>query len=324
MIQTGIAVPRMIHGAGVSLPGWLESLLHGAPIHEETIAGAGIFARSRRVGGFRLIEVVLGGAAHEDPRRFESRTRGAYEYLARSVASHARFMPVRFWNFIPQIHAPQGRGLTRYMVFNCGRYDAFRSWFGDEPRDLNLLPTATGVGYDGDDLRIACLSTDWSARPIENPRQQRAYCYSKIYGPKPPCFSRATVLDHPDVPSQSMILVGGTASVVGETSKHADSLDKQISETLENMAWLVAAAQGRSRSERDAVLANQSRYLAHYRQLVIYLPNPGDAQTVWWRVREACPAVHRIEIYRADLCRPELRVEIEGLADASCNAAVTG
>ena len=52
--------------------------------------------------------------------------------------------PVRFWNYIPDIHCPcgrtpDGRPLDRYMVFNAGRYAACADWFGGDQAFDRLL-----------------------------------------------------------------------------------------------------------------------------------------------------------------------------------------
>ena len=87
-------------------------------------------------------------------------------------------------------------GLDRYMVFNAGRYDAYARWYGT-PRAFNHAPaTASAVGVQGADLSIFCLAAQTPGTPIENPRQTPSWRYSTRYGPKPPCFARATVVSY--------------------------------------------------------------------------------------------------------------------------------
>ena len=75
------------------------------------------------------------------------------------------------------------------------------------------------------------------ASPLENPRQVPAYRYSRRYGLRPPCFARATKFE-------STLFIGGTASIIGEDSRHAAAIVAQTEETLSNLRALIAAATG--------------------------------------------------------------------------------
>src|SRR5439155_23835599 len=100
---------------------------------------------------------------------------------------------------------------------------------------------------------------------VNNPRQVAPYHYSQRFGPLPPCFARATRLAHPP----GLLLVGGTASVRGEDSVHADDLGNQMGESLLNLAALIGAATGQRK------LAPQ--HLGPLRELRVYYPNADDA-----------------------------------------------
>ena len=125
-------------------------------------------------------------------------------------------------------------GLDRYMVFNAGRHDAYSDQRG-------ALGTASAVGIKGSDLSIHCLALEEPGTPVENPRQTPAWQYSARYGPLPPCFSRATIVD---LAGRRTLLIGGTASVVGEDSRHAGQFDAQVEETLLNLEALIRTADG--------------------------------------------------------------------------------
>ena len=125
-------------------------------------------------------------------------------------------------------------GLDRYMVFNAGRHDAYSDQCG-------ALGTASAVGIKGSDLSIHCLALEEPGTPVENPRQTPAWQYSARYGPLPPCFSRATIVD---LAGRRTLLIGGTASVVGEDSRHAGEFDAQVEETLLNLEALIRTADG--------------------------------------------------------------------------------
>ena len=83
------------------------------------------------------------------------------------------------------------------MVFNAGRFEALSDWFGGPGRLPDSLPAASAVGHDGDDFAVHCLLLSRPGVAVENPRQVPAFRYSARYGPRPPCFARATVVPDP-------------------------------------------------------------------------------------------------------------------------------
>jgi len=212
-------------------------------------------------------------------------------------------VPIRFWNFVPGPGEPMGGGLDRYMVFNAGRFDGYAQWLCASDLFGRLLPTASAVGVISDDLVIYCLASDARGTPVENPRQKPAYKYSQRYGPMPPCFSRATIAD---VNGRRRLLVGGTASIVGEDSAHVDDVAAQLDETLRNLDALIDAATGRNEAG-DA--------LTRLLDLRVYIARPEDAGTIRNVLALRCPRAERIELAIARMCRPELLVEIEGVAE---------
>src|SRR5204863_3797675 len=163
--------------------------------------------------------------------------------------------------------APLGPGLSRYMVFNAGRFAALRG-AGAAPgtgEDV-LLPTATGVGHHQRDLLVCCLALASPGKPVENPRQVPAYRYSARYGPLPPCFARAMEVVLPSGVRRTgrtpSLLIGGTASVVGEDSLHAGDLGLQFEETCANLRSLIAAWRG----------PLGDRWAEHCREIRIFAP----------------------------------------------------
>jgi enamine deaminase RidA (YjgF/YER057c/UK114 family) len=209
---------------------------------------------------------------------------------------------VRLWNHIPSIHQRMDARRDRYMVFNAGRFKAFSNWYGGIRAFDRKVATASGVGHDGTDLVVHCLASRAGGTAVDNPRQIAPHRYSTRYGPLPPCFARGTLLS-----DAGLILVGGTASIRGEDSLHVDSLTPQMRETLTNLAAVVASANG-------AELGDERVWLARYRDLRVYHPKAEDRPAIEKLLREAFPASCRIELRKAELCRAELLVEIEGVA----------
>jgi chorismate lyase/3-hydroxybenzoate synthase len=283
------------HGA----PKWLLDLLCRDGVGEITEVAAGV--RIRESKSLALLTVRYDGAASLDPPAFEECTRETYASIARTLQNRGPCHPVRFWNYIPDIHRPSGQGLDRYMCFNAGRFAACSEWLGGPGAFDRLLATGSGVGHSGPDLVIHALASSTPGTAVENPRQTPAYRYSRRFGPRPPCFARATILRQPG--QAPLVLVGGTASIRGEESVHVNDLREQTKETFENLASLVRSAAGHDRAG-----------LAAFRELRVYHFLESDLGVISELVERAFPSLARVEYLRADLCRPELAVEIEGVA----------
>jgi chorismate lyase/3-hydroxybenzoate synthase len=191
------------------------------------------------------------------------------------------------------------------MCFNAGRFAACSDWLGGPDTFDRLLATGSGVGHSGTDLVIHALAAAVPGTAVENPRQIPAYKYSRRFGPRPPCFARATVLREPGGDHPPLLLVGGTASIRGEESVHVGDLRGQTLETFENLAALVRSASG---DDADPGLGA-------FTDLRVYHFRDADRDAIAELVSQAFPALDRVEYARADLCRPELAVEIEGVAE---------
>jgi enamine deaminase RidA (YjgF/YER057c/UK114 family) len=269
-------------------------------------------ARARKCDAIGSVDVVVAdplavltasvpGARAMPPDRLRARVADAYIAIGHVLTMRER-VPIRFWNFVPDPGEPMGDGLDRYMVFNAGRFEGYAQWLCASNEFGRLLPTASAIGVIGDDLVVCCLASDARGTPVENPRQKPAYKYSKRYGPMPPCFSRATVAC---VNGQRRLLVGGTASIVGEDSMHEGDVHAQLAETLRNLEALIDAAADQPRSESA---------LNRLLDLRVYVARPEDAPSIRAVLDVRCPRAERIELAVARVCRPELLVEIEGVA----------
>lgn len=212
---------------------------------------------------------------------------------------HATEQPhlARMWSLVPGIHDTIGRNLDRYRVFNLGRFDAFCRWFGGAKSLAGSLPAATCVGHQGNDLVIHALGMRSRGEPVENPRQVPAIEYSNVYGPRPPCFARA-MLVHPR--ESRRLLVSGTSSVRGEESVYAGSLAPQFDVTIENIDLLAQSVRGEHRFDRSGVETAR-----------VYCARAADLPWLMEHVSAVLPRRASIEYLVADICRPELLVEIE-------------
>jgi hypothetical protein len=257
---------------------------------------------------FALTTVRIGDAIAMGAAELEAQVAEAYASLAATLRESPAGRPVRLWNHIPAINARMDDRRDRYMVFNAGRYRAFEEWYGGTGAFDRDVATASGVGHDGRDLVVHCLSSRAPGLAVDNPRQIAPHRYSDRYGPLPPCFARATVLR-----DRGLILVGGTASIRGEESVHSASLPLQLRETLTNLASVVGAGHAAPGASTGGT-RDEARWLGLYREVRVYYPRAEHATVLHRAVREVVAPACRVEMMRADLCRMELLVEIEGVA----------
>jgi len=200
--------------------------------------------------------------------------------------------------------------MNQYEVFNAGRFAAYSKWYGTLDFGKQLA-TSTAVDPRSDDLVVHVLAAKQPGQLIENPRQKSAYHYSRCYGPMPPSFSRATFLKNIVDPAQDLMLVAGTASVVGEVTQHVGDLQGQIKETCTNLSHLL------SLMNRDDEGHDVNGSLMQFRELRIYYCRESDADAVTRAFTEAFSSVDHIELMGADLCRADLLVEVEAMATRS-------
>ena len=138
---------------------------------------------------------------------------------------------------------------------------------------------------------------------IENPRQVSAYHYPAQYGLRSPTFSRASLAT---LPQQELLLISGTASIVGHETLHQGDVRNQVFETLRNVQALLDQANLRSQAD--------SGYHLHDLNLRVYVRHEKDAALIQALVEESIGSGLQAIYLNADICRKELDVEIEGIA----------
>jgi hypothetical protein len=277
---------------------------------------AGATGVALETGDYSLVSICVAGARDLPSEEFEQRTADAYLAIQETLAAGAAPNPVRVWNHLPDIHAPGSGGIDRYMAFNAGRFHAYSQWLGGAGAFDRTIPSASAVGHDGPDMVIHALGCREPGIAVANPRQIAPYRYSKRFGPLPPCFARATVLAA-DASQVRKILVGGTASIRGEESIYLDDITRQTSETFHNLAHLMRAAIAPTANGKSEMTDSEARrWLVHFRNLRVYYLREMDRAFIELRVAGEFSRDCRVEYVRADLCRAELLVEIEGLAEA--------
>lgn len=219
-------------------------------------------------------------------------------YLRLDHLMRARGYPywLRAWNYLAAITQGEGEA-ERYRRFNAGRYSAVGLSSGIEQN----LPAASALGSDSGGFVLSCLAGKRPGAQIENPRQLSASLYPPRYGLRSPLFARAALVPNG---TGAQLLVSGTASIVGHESLHLGDPERQLEETARNFEALVEAAM---RADVGRPPASRARL----ESLKVYLRNPDDYARLLPRVRRLFDMDQPL-VLRADICRRELLVEIEG------------
>jgi enamine deaminase RidA (YjgF/YER057c/UK114 family) len=222
---------------------------------------------------------------------------------------------VRTWWYLGGI-TEAANGTQRYMEMNRARAEAFaRLHFGNSHMAVTPqgagYPASTGIGMKpGAGLSLATLALqtrrqDVRLLPLENPLQTPAYDYAARYSPQSPKFSRAMALVLPDYVTT---WISGTASIVHSEVCHCGDVVAQTEQTLDNMAALIAPENFARHGQSGA--GATLRDLAKVRVYVKRAADVSACRAVCQRRLGNLPAVYVV----ADVCRPELLVEIEGVA----------
>jgi enamine deaminase RidA (YjgF/YER057c/UK114 family) len=175
------------------------------------------------------------------------------------------------------------------------------------------FPASTGIGSDNRDVLMGCIAfrSDRAGvviTPLENPRQTPAFDYPSAYSPKSPQFSRAMALS---CGQYATIFISGTASITQSETQHVGDAAAQTRETLANIEALIS----RKNLARHG-LPGHGATLDGLGFVRVYIKRREDYEAV----RAVCqsqlgdlPTIYAI----ADVCRPDLLVEIEGMAFSS-------
>lgn len=223
-------------------------------------------------------------------------TEAAYRSLLRFQAGSPYRHVCRMWNYVADINAGEGDE-ERYRQFCLGRARAFATEMADAPAFGYPAATAVGKRDSARTLEVCWIASRSPGITVENPRQVSAFEYPREYGPASPSFSRATVT------ADRLLLVSGTASIVGHVSMHAGNLADQIDETFRNIDALVQ----RSTAERlikPAPLDSDTIVKA-------YLRDASDAASVAQELHRRLGPSVPVLLLAADICRSDLLIEIE-------------
>jgi enamine deaminase RidA (YjgF/YER057c/UK114 family) len=220
----------------------------------------------------------------------------------------------RTWLYLGGIVADDGP-TQRYKELNRARtdfYEGIRFLADRLPEGFTgpVFPASTGIGTEGRGISMSgiALATDREdilAMPLENPRQTAAYEYADRYSPKSPKFCRAMALSCGDY---ATVFVSGTASITCSETRHIGNAAAQTHETLDNIEALI--------SEENLALhglpglGTSLDGLGLVRVYIKYAEDYAAAREACERRLGELPTIYAV----GDVCRPDLLVEIEGIA----------
>jgi enamine deaminase RidA (YjgF/YER057c/UK114 family) len=112
------------------------------------------------------------------------------------------------------------------------------------------------------------------------------------------------------VDKECLIFVSGTASITDSESQHIEDPVKQTEQTLDNIAALI---DGKNLARHG--IAKVDCGLGNLKCVRVYVKRPSELELIRKVCERRLPDVPTIYTV-ADVCRPELLVEIEGVAFA--------
>ena len=214
---------------------------------------------------------------------------------------------------------PDGR--QRYQELNRARTDFFGevelcgrnrvSWAPE-----TIYPASTGIGTQGTGIALCAMALDSKRSdvffiPLENPRQISAFEYNASYSPKTPKFARAMAVIQGHYVH---ILVSGTASIVEAKTVHIGDIERQTEQTIENIERLIAQENFANHNMPDV-----GATLEDVAKLRVYVKRLEDYEKCRNIVEQKLPNIPAIYLH-ADVCRPDLLVEIEAVAFSQLKA----
>ena len=250
----------------------------------------------------------------------------------------------RTWLYLGDIVGPEG-DTQRYKELNRARADFYKDmrFIADKvPADIKhiVYPASTGIGTSCThvsetcatkgcvtghcskttdkrfrhcpacaDIVMSCIAVssddkDLVLVPLENPGQTAAFDYGVDYSPRSPKFSRAMAVATEEY---ALTFISGTASITDSESRFLDDIEGQTRLTLDNMEALVTP----ENFERHG-MPGHGGTLEDMALVRVYIKRQEDyakARAIVEARLGELPTVFAI----ADVCRPELLVEMEGI-----------
>lgn len=222
---------------------------------------------------------------------------------------------IRQWNYIEQIteHVGQnGKVSQHYQIFNDVRSKYYR-----HADFVNGYPAATGIGMDFGGISIDFIAAksenQSSVIGIKSPVQVDAYNYTDAvlnenctmndFCRTTPKFERAKVFLTSE---NKWIFISGTAAILGQDSADQNSVEYQTEMTIQNIQQLISC----KNLQQHGINTADEPTISYLRVYVKFKKDMLAVKQICSRYFEGIPVAYVV----ADICRPELLVEIEGQA----------
>ena len=260
-------------------------------------------------------EVIVGGIA-DDPinHTVREQSKNVFVKVGKLLASENVQASdiVRQWNYIERITDFDGD----YQHYQC--FNDIRTYFYSRYEWKNGYPAATGIGVTLGGVYLdfnIVVGPAAELVPLDNKLQIPAHDYSQrvLLGVEDkymkekttPKFERGKAVFTDDF---KISYISGTAAIRGELSQVSDDVLAQTRTTLHNIAYLV--------SRENLLKAGVKSCPEHVKYLMLraYIKHVEDLDTVKKYMENYCPLVEISYLY-ADVCREELLIEIEGIAE---------
>jgi chorismate lyase / 3-hydroxybenzoate synthase len=236
---------------------------------------------------------AIGGAATALRRATEA----GYREMFGALETLAFPYPLRIWNFLSEINLAGDDG-ERYWHFNGARQDVF---IGLKRSIAGNVPAASAVGVArSSPLTVYCIASAQAPIALENPRQCSAWDYPAQYGPRSPTFARACISSD----AAQTLFISGTASIVGHASAHPGDQREQTREIVRNIRALIGAANAR---------LDGHRYRLEQLHYKVYVRQAEHQPSIDRELRHELGTAPRVLYLKADICRPDLLLEIEAV-----------
>lgn len=205
---------------------------------------------------------------------------------------------VRQWNYIERITSVD-EGIQNYQLFNDARSGFYSGtdWSDD-------YPAATGIGCDAGGVSVSVYAVkgfEGVSKPVDNPLQIPAHRYSeKVLASgkesvrTTPKFERGRLLGN-------VMFVSGTAAIRGENCEFSEDPEAQAHGAIDVVERLVAPANIASGCESF-----------EFEMIRVYVRRPEDLECVKAVFSDHFSGVPT-HFLVADVCRPELLLELEGV-----------
>jgi len=226
---------------------------------------------------YDFIEQYLSSDVYED----------VYKIYDRIFSSLTKDMP-----YIHNIRVILPNIYVNYDEFNRARNDAFDKY----QYNISLAPVSTCVGSKtANIIEVNYQIGKYRPTIINNPRQILPKDYPDMHGKNRPIFSRAAIIE-------DKLQISGTASIVGSMTIHHRDFHRQLCETLLNLDSIVYQVN----KQRNNLLDISD--LQH----TVYLKDVANKQAALEIMkRHAGIQPDKIKFIEANICRPDLLVEIE-------------